>query len=162
MRPFPLFPSSSPPPPPFFFKFEPPYPQPTTYPSPSYTHHPPPPSPKSPIPPQLEVHYGQLSPELEAASRLTDLAIAHATRRLAALYEERGEGPLVSQVVLRSPVRGLIFMWWSVDVFVCVCVCLSTSTLEPRDPSTIHNTQPHQPHRAGWGNQSSPDSMLNA
>jgi G3E family GTPase len=52
---------------------------------------------------QVEVTYGQLSPELETASKLMDLAVAHAARRLGALYE--GEGGMVAQVLLRSPVR---------------------------------------------------------
>lgn len=52
---------------------------------------------------QLEVTYGQLSPELETASKLMDLAVAHTSRRLGALYD----GGMVSQVVLRSPVRAL-------------------------------------------------------
>ena len=78
--------------------------------------------------------YGQLSPELATASKLMDLAIAHAARRLGALYAEGGEGGLVTQVLLRSPVRGLIVCVWGggVCVGVCgcvglLCVCLSVS-----------------------------------
>lgn len=102
---------------------------------------------------QLEVHYGQLSSELETASRLTDLAIAHATRRVAALYGN--EGQLVSQVLLRSPVRVGWMGWCIVDLWnECVdrrqdgTTTLQTTTTThtnttPTDRPTDHTYPPH-------------------